>query len=283
MKLHLTLAVLLATLALLLSTVANAQIGDFLVDTNQVGYAGTVTNITKDLDAVAFPTPRDAVVYFTNNVPLAGYAEWGSYNQILSNWYQHSTSNQNPGFFQMSDGDNDKAEPGEPFSTIDTATSAIGGWTQNGDLWDFTLTVTGIDATHPETGSRLWQPDAEHAWGGTFTQYSYTVTATGMETTVAADGWRYNSSNPASITGSFDGVFVSTQLAFHGPMVDPGDIYVVHLDLNKDYWNGDNWSDTYGGYEYGTYSSFGAPVPEPATMCLLGLGAAALLKRGRRA
>jgi len=54
----------------------------------------------------------------------------------------------------------------------------------------------------------------------------------------------------------------------------------VHLDFNKTYWDGTNWSDTYtdasGIYDYGNYSKFGSPIPEPATIIvwnLLGLTA----------
>jgi hypothetical protein len=221
-----------------------------------------VQNTTQNTASVTFnSTPRDGVVWFAQNAP--GVTPNG--NAIQSNWYQHPQSNQNPGFFQINDGG--------------TVASATASWTQNGSLWDFTCTVTGADATVANSYSRLWQPDAGMAWGGTFTDYTYTLTATGMSTAIGAGGWRYNTVDPTGITGSFDATFVSTQAVYGGPSDLTGrDTYVVHLDFNKNLWDGTNWSDTYDGVNYGNYSTFGA-VPEPATMCLLGLGALSLIRR----
>ena len=239
-------------LILTMTTVAGASIDSFLADSNQFGYQGTVRNLTKGTAAETFPTPRDGTVFFATNVP--GIAE--TYNAIQSNWYQHPGSNQNPGFFQLNDGG--------------TVTAAAGAWTQSGSLWDFTLTVTGQNATYENSYSRLWQPDAGHAWGGTFTDYTYTLTATGMPTTVT-DGWRYNMNDPTDITGSFDATFISTSDLAKDPITN-GDAYSVHLDFAKDYWDSTDWSDVYAGVDYGNYSTFGAPVPEPTSLLIWALG-----------
>jgi PEP-CTERM motif len=254
-----------ATFILTIGTTVLAN--DFLAASNQFGYQGTVSNVTDSTGPWVFPTPRDAVVYFTGNVP--GYGIYNGYNQIMSNWYEHPTSNQNAGFFQLAD------------STMATVTSATGAWAQeSGGLWDFTLTVTGEDASYRNSTARLWQPDIDNAAGGTFINYSYTLTATGMQTEVD-DGWRYNvvggvEQDPISIIGSLDGTF---QLTYAGdaaldgrPDSGPWDIYSVHLDFNKNLWDGTGFTD-------GTYSEFGTAVPEPATMCLLGLGALGLIRR----
>jgi hypothetical protein len=260
---RLMVAVLGVGLVLAMTAVATASVDSFVAASNQFGYQGTVSNVTNPGNGPwAFPTPRDASVYFTKNVP--GWGSYNGYNQILSNWFDHPTSNQNPGFFQL--GDPNQA----------TVTSATGGWTQNGSLWDFTMTVTGQNATYANSTARLWQPDADMAWGGTFTNYTYTLTATGMQTEVDGDGWRYNyvgnvEQAPTGITGSFDATFVSTQEVYGGPSDLTGrDTYLVHLDFNETFWD-----DT--GYTAATYSVFGAPVPEPATIIvwsLLGLTAA---------
>jgi hypothetical protein len=261
----------LVAVGLILTVAGTAGATSFYADSNQFGYQGTVQNITAGTPAVAFnSTPRDGVVYVALNVP--GFTQ--NYNTIQSDWYQHPATNQNPGFFQINDGG--------------TMTSAVGGWTQNGSLWDFTLTVTGENATAANSAARLWQPDAGMAWAGTFTSYTYTITATGMTTYVDENGWRLNDVNPTGITGSFDGTFLSTQAVYGGPSDLTGrDTYVVHLDLNKTYWDGTGWSDYYpvGSQNYyGNYSLFGAPVPEPITLAglMMGIGGLVGYVRKRR-
>lgn len=266
---------IVATIAVCLAVAGTAQADSYFADSNQFGYQGNVRNLTQNTAPVAFATPRDGVVYFAQGVP--GFAT--TYNAVQSNWYQHPGSNQNPGFFQINDGG--------------TVTSAVGGWTPNGSLWDFNLTVTGANATYANSYSRLWQPDAGMAWGGTFTSYSYTLTATGMTTMVDPDGWRFNTVDPTGITGSFDGTFVSTQAVYGGASnLTDRDTYVVDLDFNKTYWDGTGWSNTYGGVDYGNYSTFGAPslqdrnepIPEPVTMAglLMGIGGLVGYARKRR-
>ncbi len=237
----------------------------FYADTNQFGYQGWVQNQTLNTAPEQFPTPRDGTARYAMNVP-----GWGTYasNSCTTNWYQHSTSNQNPGFFQLSDGD------------AVTVTSATGGWTKNGSLWDFGFTVSGENATYANSWSRLWQPDADMAWAGTFTNYTYTLTATGMSIAIdPSNGWAYNTIDPTGITGTFDATFVSTQAVKGGPTDLTGrDTYVVHLDFDKNYWDSETWSDTYAGYDYGNSSTFyaAAPVPEPMTMIALSMGVAGL-------
>ena len=261
---------IVAAVAVCLAVSATAQADSFLAESNQFGYQGTVQNVTQpNTVPVAFPTPRDGVVDFVHNIPVA-YGT-GNRNEIQSNWFQHPQTSQDPGFFQLSD------------LSGATVTSATGGWTQNGSLWDFSLTVTGANATYANSGSRLWQPDVGMALGGTFTSYSYTLTDTGMTTYVEnTEGWRFNYNvAPTGITGSFDGTFVSTF----------GDTYLVHLDLNKTYWDDTNWSDTYtdstGTHDYYTCSkfgapAFGAPIPEPLTMAGLAMGIGGLVTYVRK-
>ena len=277
---------LAVVVALVLSIGMPARANDFIADSNQFGYSGTVQNVTKNTDPEAIPQPRDASVYFTKNPVLAGYVDWGDYNNIMSNWYQHPASDSNAGFFQIGD------------IGGGTVTSASGAWSYSGSSWDFSLTVTGENANYRNSTARLWQPDLNDGMGGTYLNYTYTLTATGMATEVV-DGWRYNTTDPTGITGSLQGTFLLTYAGDSnldgilngttgngGYTGGPWDTYVVHLNLDKNLWDGNGWSDTYtddtGTYVYGNYSTFGAPVPEPATMLLLGSGFVGLLGVIRR-
>ena len=72
------------TMVLAVSGLAQAAINDFLAARDQFGYQGTVSNVTDSTGPWTMPTPRDAAVYFTGNVP--GYGAYNGYNTILSNW-----------------------------------------------------------------------------------------------------------------------------------------------------------------------------------------------------
>ena len=239
---HLLIFVASAGLVLVMTAAAAAALTDFIADSNQFGYSGTLQNLTLGTSAsVNIPpgsSPRDAVVYFTlNPSALSGYT--GNNNIIEFNWYQSPETNQPAGSFQIND---------VPATTV---TLAIAGWNQDGSLWDFSMTVAGSNATAANSSAGLW------GVYGTFTNYTYSLQATGMSSTVMGDGWRYNTSDPTSITGSFSGTFV-----------DPssGDTYLANLDFNSAYWDGTGFSDTYDGYDYGFYSTFAAPVPELGTV-----------------
>ena len=247
-------------------TVRAGSIGSFIADSDQFGYSGTVTG--QSSGTVAVPSGMDASVYFTNNptsasLPLGGSYS-GTYNDMESNWYQSPGSNQSAGFFQINDGG--------------SVTSASAVWTQEaGGLWDFSLTVVGQNATYDNSSARLWGPDTGVASGGTFTSYSYTLTATGMNTQETA-GWLYNTDNPTGITGSFQGDFVSD---------GSGATYAADLAFDMNLFNSEGWNTQYPEYGYGAaFSQFaapdsgitplaGGPVPEPITMAgvLLGIGA----------
>ena len=247
---HLISCTLSGGLVLVMTTAAAA---DMIADSNQFGYSGTLQNVTLGTSAsVNVPSgssPRDAVVYFTLNPSTSsGYA--GNANDILFNWYQSPQTNQSAGSFQISDGSGT------------TVTSAAGAWTEEGGgpLWDFNMTVSGGSATFANSSAGLWGAQ------GTFTNYTYSLQVTGMSTTVLGDGWRYNTSDPTGITGSFDGSFLDTS----------GNSYLVDLAFDKALWDGTGFSDTYDGNYYGNYSTFAAPVPEPGTFGSLAAGAIGL-------
>ena len=93
-------------------TVSNFTTAEFYAATNELGYQGTIWNITDGTGSWTTSTPRDAALYVVVDAP----AYYTNYNQLLSSWWEHALSNQNDSFLQMDD-------PGNVY-----VTSASGGW-----------------------------------------------------------------------------------------------------------------------------------------------------------
>ena len=165
----------------------------FSVNTNELGYQGTVWNITDGTGPWETSTPRDANLY-----TVYGISGYDNYNVLLSSWFEHLPSNQNDSFLQIAEG----VDYGNTLSI----TSATGGWDPTMTI--FSVNVTGENSTYPY--SRFWQPDNGVAWGVTFTNYSYSFTATFPDAAIIDDGFYVNASAPDSINGSFTGEFVVT-------------------------------------------------------------------------
>ena len=225
---HVLAAVAICMIA---STAWAGTIGDFAAISNQFGYQGSVKDVTSGSTSTV-PTPRDVYLYFTNNIP-ASIGTVGNNNIVESNWNQSPESNQNPGFFQISEGS----------TSIPSVTSASGVWTDeiaNPSLWDFTMTVSGSNATWPSSNARLWRPNVGDAPGGTYSSYTYSVTATGMTTTIdPTSGWRYSTDNPTLITGSFDDTFLPTDQPTMPPYTPiTGDTYSASLNFSDSDFDG---------------------------------------------
>jgi hypothetical protein len=248
----------LLSLGVFLSANGLALANPFYAMTNEIGYQGTVWNETDGTGPWTTSTPRDGYLYAMVDYP--GFVN-PNYNYLMSNWSEHGLSNQNDSFLQI-------GENGNP-----SVISASGAW--DSTLTVFTTTVTGADATYASSYSRFWQPDNGVAWGVTFTDYTYTFTATfATPAALDTDGWISNTVAPDTITGSFTGHFVVTADVNKDPITD-GDTYGFNIGFSKAMFVPLDPIDAYGD-PTSTMSYFGT-VPEPGTLALLGMGGLGLL------
>ncbi len=240
------------TMILAVSGVVQAST-TFFAATNELGYQGTIWNITDGTGPWTTSTPRDGVLYVVNDVP----SYWSNYNALQSNWYEHSPSNQNDSFFQLH-------EDGSA-----SVTSAVGGWDSTGTI--FTVDVSGQNAPYP--WSRFWQPDNGVAWGVTITDYSYNFVATFPTAATWSGGYLMNSTAPNTITGSFTGEFIVTYDVAKNPITN-GDTYGFNILFDK------TWFDPLTS---GTvYNEFGV-IPAPGAILLgsIGVSIVGYLRRRR--
>ncbi len=246
---------------MLMSGLAGANSTGFFAATDELGYQGTIWNITDGGGPWTTATPRDAALYVVNNAP----AYYSNYNQLLSSWWEFAPSNQNDSFLQEDDA-------GSVY-----ATSISGGW--NAALTTFTVSVSGQNNPYPY--SRFWQPDNGVAWGVTLTDYSYTFVATFPTAAVYSDGFLVNSADPTTITGSFTGQFVVTDDVDLNPITN-GDTYGFDIQFSNALFD-PAISDLYGYGGGVVYNEFGTVVPVPGAILLgsIGVGLVGWLRRRR--
>lgn len=287
---------LLSLCAMAAFAAAGAQ--SFYASTDKFGYTGTVTKYGSLADAQAGQNPisgphsfqqRDGALYVTNSAPT--YDPQDS-NYFLTAWYYTTEANTNGFPKDDPNGDRYYSGWGNPNNTTDsfvqladldgsTDVTRNGFWT-NGSYDTFKVQVTGALADYPNDFARLWNapagPGAGEPTTGTFITYTIDITASGLVGAYnPVSGLVESNNHPSNMSGTFYGIFQNLS------STDPGSngFYVFNLTLNNTSWafaQGDAaLNGNFAPSEFGA-----APVPEPATMAALGLGAAALLRRRRR-
>ena len=96
------IAVLSVGIILTANGLALGAIGFYAI-TNEIGYQGTVWNVTDSTGPWTTSTPRDGYLYAMVDYP--GFVN-PNYNYLMSNWSQHATSNTNDSFLQIGEDGN---------------------------------------------------------------------------------------------------------------------------------------------------------------------------------
>lgn len=252
--------------AVTLAVTASAQ--NFYAATERLGADGTIARYATMADALAEVNPifsglmeqRDQSVFVTSGVPMIYH---DAFYQLTA-WYfngGNNPNNTNASFNQLADDD----------------ASTVVNWNGAYDLGlsNFTVNVSGINADYPNDSSRLDNagnpPGAGEVTIGHWHQYSMNLVATGLNAVSNGDGTYTNTTNASGYSGTYYGLFENLSVT------DPGSngFYVLRLNYNNTSWGVTN--------SYALDDEFtGTAVPEPATMAVLGLGAAFLARRRQR-
>lgn len=275
------------------------QASSFYAITDMFSYTGTVTRYAtlddaragvnvvggpfgipaRTADAPYNTTSRDAAVYFVNNAPsynttnanifmTAWYYTTDPNNGTYSGW--GNPNNTNTGFVQLYDASG---------GTATSANANFNGW-DGAHYTQFNMAVQGQNATYDNSYARLWHaPNTGGAGGltkGIFLDYGLNLTAGGLQGTYnPLTGPVESTNHPTAVDGVFWAIFQNTNT------VDPSlnGYYVANFALGLD-----NWAYGQGATLNGELapSEFGAPVPIPAAVWLLGSGVVGLVALRRR-
>lgn len=269
--------------------IAGAMLGgsafafDFAVSTDYLNYNGTVTRYATLADAQnqvnsigsATFADRDGSLYQGKNNSYLGAGFENSDVLLTAWWYTTDPShgaysgwgnpnNTNDSFIQLYN------------DTGSFTTSSSGYWSDS--FTKLNVSISGANADYANAFSRLWPGVNNGGQSGTFVNYDINYTVSGLSAVLdGGTGWMVDTTNRGSVSGSFRGIFENTS-----PSVPANNGFYV-FDVNL-FDSGSTWAEDNAGSLNGGLSStiFAAPVPEPASMAVLGLGAVALLRRRKK-
>jgi hypothetical protein len=244
MRNQLIIAVLAGSFMILFAVSAVAQAESFAASTERFGYTGTISVYDTYADARSGRNPRyvsilvpqrDGSLFIVRQMPDVYFDS----NMILTNWYSGpgSPSNQNAGFFQMYDEDASNWQNQKAF------------WSK--DIQTFTVTAKGKNATYPSSAvpgdyARLWNagatPGSAESTKGTYLNYEYILTATGLNGVDIGGGVYANTTNAIAYLGSFKGIFRNESVT----SPESNGYYVFDFQFNSTSWAVDHgyaWPD----------------------------------------
>lgn len=261
---------------------ASAFAGDFAVSTDSFNYNGTITKYGSLADAMtgtnALSTGtlqnRDGSIYQGKNGGDYLGAASANANDLTTAW-----------FYTTDPGHGAYSGWGNPNNTYDSfmqlyddggafTTSSDAFWSDSFTKLNVSISGKNADAT---AYSRLWPTANTGGDGGVFLDYSINYSVSGLAPTVdPSTGWLLDNTSRGSLFGSFKGIFQNTSTSVPAN----NGFYVFDVNL---FDSGSTYGEANSGSLNGAFfsPSYAAPVPEPATMSVLGLGALAMLRKRR--